>query len=260
MGKRFQKSDVTKIYNGWASNFDQVGQRLFAKDGQRLVDIAKPQQGTRVLDVATGRGAVLFPAAQAVGNDGFALGVDLAGEMVRNTALELAQLNVVKAFIAQMDAEYLALATGAFDLVLSGYGLFFFPDLMRALKGFRRVLIPGGHFVTTTDGGSDPRWAWYFRLLEKYQAIRNPATQSLDRAGELQTLLAQAGFSDVKEIEEQYEIVYADPEEWWTSRLALLQIRLPTEALEPFRQDAFAEMEAIRTKDGIHRMGVKIRT
>ena len=57
-------------------------------------------------DVASGRGAVLFPAAEEVGETGYTVGVDIAEEMVRASTDEAARLGV-HARLQVMDAAYL---------------------------------------------------------------------------------------------------------------------------------------------------------
>ncbi|MBI4192001.1 MAG: methyltransferase domain-containing protein [Betaproteobacteria bacterium] len=57
--------------------------------GERLVELAQLAPGTSVLDVAAGRGAVLFPAAKRVGARGHVIGIDLSSDMVRETAAEI---------------------------------------------------------------------------------------------------------------------------------------------------------------------------
>src|SRR5688572_5934529 len=71
-----RKSETAARFNRMASDFDPQG--AFAHFGQRLVDVVGIEPGQRVLDVATGRGAVLFAAAERVGAAGKAIGIDLA--------------------------------------------------------------------------------------------------------------------------------------------------------------------------------------
>jgi ubiquinone/menaquinone biosynthesis C-methylase UbiE len=56
-GKRL----VAALYDRVAPDYADLGPPLFAHAGRRLVEIAAVAPGDRVLDVATGRGAVLFP-------------------------------------------------------------------------------------------------------------------------------------------------------------------------------------------------------
>ena len=50
---------------------------------------ADPDRGAKVLDIACGRGACLYPALDAVGPDGSVLGIDLAAGMVEQLNAEL---------------------------------------------------------------------------------------------------------------------------------------------------------------------------
>ena len=71
-----QKAQTATRFNTMAAEFDAQG--AFAHFGRRLVEVVGVETGQRVLDVATGRGAVLFPAAEHVGTTGEAVGVDIA--------------------------------------------------------------------------------------------------------------------------------------------------------------------------------------
>jgi ubiquinone/menaquinone biosynthesis C-methylase UbiE len=102
-----------------------------------------------VLDVAYGRGAVLFPAAERVTLSGDVVGIDLSEEMVRATNAE-AQRRGMDAPARLMEAERLEFAAATFSSVLCGFGLMFFPHLDRALAEFRRVLVPGGRISVST--------------------------------------------------------------------------------------------------------------
>ena len=62
-----------------------------------------------MLDVAAGRGALLFPAAARVGPTGHVTGIDFAPNMVRETAKEIENRNPRNAEIGQMDAEQMNL-------------------------------------------------------------------------------------------------------------------------------------------------------
>jgi len=77
------KQSVSKIFDGAAPTYGQVGPAFFSHFGRRLVDIAGIPGGSQVIDIATGRGEVLFPAAESVGLDGKVTGIDLSKIMVQ---------------------------------------------------------------------------------------------------------------------------------------------------------------------------------
>src|SRR6188768_1235012 len=99
-----RKAQVASLFGGLAPEYDAGGN--FAHFGRRLVEIVGVEPGHRVLDVASGRGAVLFPAAERVGAAGEAVGVDLAEGMVR-AANEEAERRGLGTLVRVMDAERL---------------------------------------------------------------------------------------------------------------------------------------------------------
>ncbi len=144
-----RKAQTRAIFERIAPDYDMAGPGCFAHYGRRLVEVVGVEPGQRVLDVATGRGAVLFPAAERVGAAGEVVGIDLAEAMVRATGDEVRHRGL-PASVRAMDAEQLDFPDASFDRVLCGFGVMFFPDLPRALAEFRRVLKPGGRLGVST--------------------------------------------------------------------------------------------------------------
>src|SRR5262249_48963717 len=137
------KQTMAGTFDRAAATYDQVGPRFFAHFGRGLVAAADPPPGASVLDVATGRGACLFPAAKRVGPAGRVAGIDLAEGMVAETAAQIERMHLAQAEVRRMDAEHLDFPDVTFDVVLCGFALFFFADLAGTLGEFWRVLKPG---------------------------------------------------------------------------------------------------------------------
>lgn len=121
-----RKTQTRMQFNAAAADYDN-GPGCFAHFGRRLVAAADIKPGQRVLDVASGRGAVLFPAAEAVGPTGQIVGIDLADNMARATNAEAVRRGL-RAKVAVGDAEHLEFLDATFDRVLCGFGIMFFPD------------------------------------------------------------------------------------------------------------------------------------
>ena len=143
-----RKAQTKNLFNAVAPTYDE-GPGCFAHFGRRLVDLVGVEPGQRVLDVASGRGAVLFPAAERVSAKGEAIGVDLSDEMAKATNEEAASRSLV-ARVSVGDAEELDFADASFDRVLCGFGVMFFPDQDRALRQMHRVLKPSGRLGVST--------------------------------------------------------------------------------------------------------------
>jgi len=181
-----RKARAKTQFNTVAAEYD-AGPGCFAHFGRRLVTAAEIQPGQRALDVASGRGAVLFPCAEQVGQTGQVVGVDLADEMVRATNKEAARRGI-SARVQVMDAEHLDFPDAIFDRVLCGFGIMFFPDQMRALNEFRRVMKSGGRLIVRTVNRNN------FYTLATGRKL-DPASCNIYSEGDLRTFLESAGFS-----------------------------------------------------------------
>jgi demethylmenaquinone methyltransferase / 2-methoxy-6-polyprenyl-1,4-benzoquinol methylase len=116
---------------------------------RRVMALAEPRPGLRVLDLATGTGDLAFAAA--------ARGARVVGLDITHRMIELARRKVARPDRAHergalhfMVGDMLALPfpAGSFDIVTTGYGLRNVPDLPQAIEEIRRVLAPGGQAVS----------------------------------------------------------------------------------------------------------------
>jgi ubiquinone/menaquinone biosynthesis C-methylase UbiE len=206
-----RKNQTRAQFNSVAADYD-AGPGCFAYFGRRLAAAADIRPGQRVLDVACGRGAVFFPAAELVGGAGEVIGIDLAEEMTRTTSEQAARQGM-KARVEVMDAEHLEFRDAAFDRVLCGFGVMFFPNQVRALGEFHRVLKPGGRVAVST-------WRVHQNseldaAMRELGITRPPQPGWITEAEELSRLLRAAGFSEVSVETDSHEFHYADVDEYW---------------------------------------------
>ena len=250
------KVRTVRVFSQMAETYDQGGPAYFSRFGQRLVDIANVSVGARVLDVATGRGAVLFPAAEAVGDTGTVVGIDLTETMVRLTSAELASREISNAEVRVGDAEELTFPDASFDIVLCGFGVMFFPQLNRAMAEFRRVLASGGTLGVSTYATIPPTPAIGPVMRAYQETSRNPLTQDLATVDELEALLDGNGFTNVNVHEETLDVVYADADEYWAWSMGLLTgvwFRAQTPEIQArFEADVRVHLATIQQPDGIH--------
>jgi ubiquinone/menaquinone biosynthesis C-methylase UbiE len=261
--ERKMKEDVAELFNQVASTYDRIGPRFFSHFGRRLVELAQIPSGADVLDVAAGRGAVLYPAAEQVGLHGHVVGIDLSAEMVRETAAEIKISGLKNATMLQMDAEQLTFPDASFDFVLCGLSIFFFTQLQRALNEFCRVLRPSGRVGVTTFAKDSEGSDWFREILRSYSSQdsqtdekQKTAAPTLDTPAELEARLSNAGFVSIKVVKEGVDFAYKNEEELWSSlwshgaRRDLEQMDIYT--LERFKADVFQKVQVFRRSDGIH--------
>jgi ubiquinone/menaquinone biosynthesis C-methylase UbiE len=122
---------------------------IFASWAPLVVDLAAPQPGERVLDVACGTGVVARLAAQQVGSNGQVVGLDLNPGMLAVAAAVTPPASPTRASITWREANVIALplAGTTFDIVYCQLGLQFFADRPAALHEMYRVLAPGGRLA-----------------------------------------------------------------------------------------------------------------
>lgn len=263
-----RKQGIAEIFSRAAPIYDRVGPQFFSHFGHRLVKLAHIPSRAHVLDVATGKGAVLFPAIEAVGPLGHVIGIDLSEAMVRETAEEISRLKLKNAEVCHMDAEHLEFPDKSFDCVLCAFAVFLFPELDRALSEMRRVLRPQGRIaITTWDSLLGDQWKWFDELVKVHLPLESevkPTSDSqspvLDKVEGLKEVIKTAGFTDIRVVSETSEFVYASEEVWWSSlwshgmRATLEKIEKATgiNGLERFKAAVLQRMRTVRQADGIH--------
>jgi ubiquinone/menaquinone biosynthesis C-methylase UbiE len=160
------KERVLQAFGQIASTYGS-GLELFDVFGRDLVAAAAIRAGERVLDLACGRGACVWPASEAVGVRGHVLGIDLSPTMVELATEGLRRDNISNAEFRVGDAEHLELANESFDVVMCGFGVFLFPKPEVAVMESRRVLHPGGRFVASTFGDGVLDYPWLVEVVEE---------------------------------------------------------------------------------------------
>ena len=117
-----------------------------------VVERADPKPGERVLDAATGTGAVAILAARCGAE---VVGMDLAPVLI-DTAQNRAAQEGVAVLCEVGDAEAMPYEDSSFDVVLSTCGVMFAPDHAAVAHELARVTKPGGRLVLacwTPEGG-----------------------------------------------------------------------------------------------------------
>jgi O-methyltransferase/aklanonic acid methyltransferase len=259
------KQVIEEMFDGAAARYDREGSSIFWQFGARLVELLEIAPGARVLDVATGKGAVLIPLAQRVGAKGHVIGVDLSHAMVEEAARAARETGSSNFETRKMDAEHLEFAPASFDAVTCAFALFFFPAMDVALREMRRVLKPGGRIGLTLFGGKpppfDPGWKMFAEQARAYDtAVRTPQRVAYSPE-QVQSLLTTAGFAQVNPRLETYDIVFATEENWWAFQFTLVNraaiLRLSEETRARFKEEHLAKVRPLFRTDGLH-LGVSV--
>lgn len=255
------KSAIARLFSATSSDHDSLGPPLFAHFGRLLVERLELKGDERILDVAAGTGATLFPAADRLGNGGRVVAVDLAPGMVDRLQAEIMRRHTANAEAYLADAEALPFRDGLFDALICGFGLFFFPDLERALAEFRRVLRPGGAIAASTFtrlGSTSIDRIW--QLISAHAPVPGPSpgVRRLDQADELRDTLTAAGFERVEVEVAPFELTFVDVDEWW-AWLWSMEFRESLARLSPTARDRLRRDAAEQLAGGDERASIRFR-
>jgi SAM-dependent methyltransferase len=179
---------------------------------ERLVELAAPTSGERVLDLATGTGNAALAAAR---RGALATGVDSAARL-----LEVAR---TRAGADGLDAEFLAgdmleppVAAESYDLVLSAFGVIFAADPSRALAAVATALRPGGRALVTAwvpDGAISAVLGLFARAVADANDAR-PAERFPWHEAQAVAELARPYGAKVRVHDEELAIRAASPREY----------------------------------------------
>jgi len=254
------KQQVQQIFASIAPAYDCPATRFFPFCADRLVSYVKPKPGSKVLDVATGTGAVAVPFAQAIGAGGRVTAVDFSAEMLDRAEANIRKMALDNVDLHEMDAERLDFRSNYFHSVVCSYGLFFLPDMARALREWVRVLRPGGRLAFTSFEETAFR-PMLDDFVERLQTcgVKLPdgpfgsrRIASLDHCREL---LHGAGLIEIAAECVQIGYHLNDENDWWelvsSTAMRALFDQLADDRKQAFRKEHLAWVAAQKTGDGL---------
>lgn len=151
--------EVRKVYNKWAPFYNPTHSWSLPKRHLARLMLGV-RSGDRVLDLACGTGANIPHLRTLVGNKGQVVGVDLSPRMLEIATRMIISHGWKNVKVFEADAARLPFREGSFDKVICSYALNIIPDYLRAIEEVKRVLVPGGRFVSleVKSGHSMPKW------------------------------------------------------------------------------------------------------
>jgi ubiquinone/menaquinone biosynthesis C-methylase UbiE len=208
-------------YNAAADFFDASPLSFWDYFGRRTIELASLTSGSRVLDVCCGAGASALPAAEAVGQTGAVIGVDLAKEL-----LELARAKAIQRRLRNIEFEIgdmlsLRFPTASFDAAVCVFGIFFVPDMARAVSELWSRVRPGGKLAVTTWGpnlfepANDAFWCSIKNARPDLYKGFNPWDR-IDSPESLRGIFDQAGIASPTITREDRLHLINSAEDWWT--------------------------------------------
>jgi ubiquinone/menaquinone biosynthesis C-methylase UbiE len=208
-------------YNAAADCFDASPLSFWDYFGRRTIELASLPIASRVLDVCCGTGASALPAAEVIGPMGKVIGVDLATQL-----LDLARTKAVQRNLGNLEFEVgdmlsMRFPAASFDAVVCVFGIFFVPDMAKAVSELWSRVRPGGKLAVTTWGpnwckpANDAFWLSIKNVRPDLYKGFNPWDR-IDTPASLSDIFDQAGIAPPTITCEDRLHPINSGEDWWT--------------------------------------------
>ncbi len=217
------KARAAAAYNAAADSYDDFANSFWDRFGRRTIERLSPQEGARILDSCCGSGASAIPAAEAVGPQGYVLGIDLAEKLLELARTKAADRGLRNIEFRMGDLLDLRLPQAEFDAVVCVFGIFFVTDMAAAVQKLWQIVRPGGKLAITTWGPRffEPATAFWKSVREVrpdlYKGF-NPWDRICDPPS-LRKLLYDGGVDRADIVAENGEHPIPSPEAWWSAVL-----------------------------------------
>jgi SAM-dependent methyltransferase len=176
-------------FNDWAKAGRGPGMEKGHRPvGEQAIELMRIDSSARVIDIGCGSGwAARLIAQQAY--EGRVVGIDVSDEMIRVARESSAAVSNAEFHVAS--AEKLPFKGGEFTHAFSMESLYYYTDMLAAMKEIRRVLKAGGRFVTVVDlyQENEPSHQWIAQLKVPVHLLSESQYRSL---------FESAGFSNVQ--------------------------------------------------------------
>ena len=146
-----QRQQWDKGAKGWRKRSDFIDAAT-APVSKRMVELARVEPGSRVLDVAAGYGEPSLTAAAVAGPEGKVVATDISPEMLLYGRERAAAAGLENVEFVESEAASLDFPAESFDAALSRFGIIFEPEAEATAGRVRGFLVPGSRMVISSWG------------------------------------------------------------------------------------------------------------
>lgn len=236
-----QDDNLAKLWDAHARTYARVGAPFTGYIAQSLFHTVAGRlpKGAAILEVACGNGELAKAAVihclferQTSGRCGHVVATDFSKEMVALTRANLAPLQAEDILRCEVqDGQALGFADASFDVVLSSFGIFLFPNRKAGWSEAARVLRKGGYLATAVWRGPEDNPLARMQMEPLLSALPERIRSALPRPTWLE-LATKEGLT-----KEVCEAGFVDPEV--TVFNAVLTAQSPTVMWQMMKENPF---------------------
>jgi ubiquinone/menaquinone biosynthesis C-methylase UbiE len=248
---------MIETFNTVSAGYDNSALRFFSESAKCMAGYLDAPDIRRVLDVATGTGNLaleisrIFPGVQVTG-------IDFSTGMLAQARAKAEAGNIPNVEFLEMDMHEITLPDGHFDAAVCAFGVFFAEDMAKQLRHIAGKIRPSGKIIISCfyEDAFQPLVEIFSERLQQYGVERPPlkwkmiATEPKCRA-----LFREAGLEEIKVERKGLGYYLKDAAEWWdviwNAGFRSQVSQLSAEDLKRFREEHLAEIEKLRSAEGI---------
>ncbi len=252
-----RKAQIKKTFDTVAEGYGSAGMEFFHNAAAHLPRVFKLQGHEHLLDVATGTGIAATALAPHLPG-GRVTGIDLSEGMLAQARARAQAQGLANIDLHPMDMTAISFDDAHFDAANCSFGIFFLPDMLGLLQHIASKVKPGGQVVTCAfvEDSFEPQTELFLNRIQRYGvAPPDIAWKQIGTEERYHALYASTGLSDIAI--HRFDVGYPlrDAETWWRviwyAGFRGLVAQLDEAALAEFKRDHLAEVEALRTPQGI---------
>ncbi|MCI0448147.1 class I SAM-dependent methyltransferase [bacterium] len=189
----------------WSKHRNTIEQ-MFAPATQALIQKAEITKGDEILDVAGGMGEPSLSIAERYGGNVAITFTDIIWEMIEASCREANNRKLQRIRFCRCSGDQLPFKDQSFDVIVSRFGIMFFPDPAKSLRDMLRVLKPEGRISIAVwhHRKNNPVHEFFMQAVEQLFPVEPIPPDAPDAfrfgdEGKLAALVKNAGFSNVEE-------------------------------------------------------------
>ena len=177
--------------------------------------------GEKVLEVGCGTGAATVPLAEAVGDTGEVVGIDISEPMLAAARERISHSGLRNITLLKADAQVHTFEPNRFDLIASRFGVMFFADPTAAFRNLLGAMRPAGRlcFACWAALEDNPHWLIPYEVALRHlgppapKPPHAPGPMAFADPEYLRSVLESAGYREVEIRRETPDIIGGSPSE-----------------------------------------------
>jgi len=257
MDEQQRKAILKETFDMVSGGYDSPALRFFPASAKHMTASLGLLGDEHVLDVACGTGNAALALAQALPN-GRVTAVDFSPGMLERARRKASSLKIGNIEFVEGDMQNLMFQDTGFDVAVSAFGIFFVENMDAQLLHIASVVKPGGRVMISCfqEDYFHPLKDLFAKRLVEYGVQMPPQTwKRIATEAGCRELFERAGLTNTRVEKNPLGYYLTGPEQWWevvwNAGFRRLVGQLVPEDQDRFKREHLAEVEALRSDQGI---------